>query len=1158
MPLRDDLNYHVYCPTSRSDAASGRAMEEIKEDPPEDGALHQLHQLQAAGPPHRPDGSLLSPPAGPGSPHEHTSAVTRRASGPRLPRRSVDFEEPPRLDRGGRSSFRRFSADMARPLPEKEDGDASRLSDGDNQRVVKSAPISEDDPESVVELQEGDLASSSEDDDQEDDEEMGARPHHSFLGPDLATSRKQLANVVNQVNLAREASTLLKKGLSFTAVFPARMHAKMFGKFRIMVLALGCSAEVVLTAVGLGLHWTPIVEPIMTGSCIPADYHGVEIRFPENFGQFLEGDSDFAQIYNYGLPLVNGIVSGWAAWPLVMPSESFSVKGTGVGFLVGVECGKPVLDRNVSVTDHATYFSVEDQLFFESLHNFVVTVTVPANSHSYAELAAQPIKQQCAVRLSPIEADVEFSFVADEWLMVTGGQIQHLNVRGSNGRTLGMSQGQSQMFDFDDVSTAHGNASGADYGLDIQSLVSEGLHLIAQESPYTPTQGGTYSNILRWATLPDGLYHPELMWRGVAAIAGATGHCAMMQYNSSAVATCTYMGMNGSGRIATASSQARDIVTALVGVTSLMVLLQAVSWFVSRSAKDDENVQRGVQVLRDPMMAFHALCEELVELVPANIVDEIDSRRVEAVMRAVVVRLGECKSTRGEAFGVVKLGTPSNVVKLTPGRDYVLPSIGWQSRREHEDEREELTAITLKRPRKSSSRAKLSSSGDMVARRAGSHSLSSVSSATDAVTVIRSAILKSTLYSTAMKATQALDMIRDETMLHITCVTLIMLTALAFLMGVLWYLIGKEMGTIMIVCIIFSILTTKLTPLFHQYNMMHAMLAATARFFTMSAGRVLDMVRTAKVASRLVKTGLPLREVLPHLRRRSGHVDRFYMLVLALSISAEVFVTIVGLSLLWTPVDNMILVGACIPATYNASNLRFPSKFGQFLQGDTDFARVYQYGLPLQDGMIGGWPAWPVDAPMSEFSITASGIGYRISATCDNPIPVDPVATGSGTWVSVSDLAANSSETTLVFNVTAPAGSHSYHDPMTAILQVCTVRLGAVIADISYDFKVDEWSRKTTVKMNSVSTEGNIFRLETSAEQTYGQVPVADANDGTFDLSSAISNGLKLLNKESPYFPTQGATFCNLMQWGTLPDGEIHPELFGPVDIIRRSCGAVL
>ncbi|KAJ3193474.1 hypothetical protein HK101_004782 [Irineochytrium annulatum] len=1019
--------------------------------------------------------------------HEHTSASALRVPGLRV-RRSVDFEEPRQHDRA----------------PE-EDGDAS-LPWRSCDRVVKSALTSKADIEAAIEPRvERSAASSSDDDDrEEEDEELGAKPHYPFLDKNPAPSWKvpgsrhstsphssrclgsggekggsdderdynhdkrrgsrvstaasatapvgiygrwrvflmgsslykrfesaivslnahmndvtlnvifgcivmvvsglllvlllwlllgqtlpeimiynmthacmaafarfftmASVHVVNQVCLAREATTLIKKGVGFTAVFPARKHAKKGDKFRTIVLTLGFTAEIVLTAVGLGLHWTPVMEPIMTGSCIPADYYGVDVKFPNNFGQFLEGDSDFAQLYNYGLPLANGIIGGWAAWPLVTPSDSFSVRGAGVGFLVGVECGDPVLNTNVSVTDHATYFSVEHQLFIESLFNFVVTVTVPANSHSYAPLAAHPIKQQCAVRLAPVEVDVEFSFVSDEWLMVTGGQIIQLDVRSPHGRSLEITQEQSHTYTFDDVTVAYGNASAAvEDGLDILPLMSKGLHLIAQESPYMPTQEVAYANLLRWATLPDGLYHPELMWRGVSAIAGATGHYVTMQYNSSAKATCTYMGHKGSGRIVTAYPLARDIVTALVGLTTLMVLLQAAGWFVSRSAKHARNVQRGVHVLTDPMVALHALWDELAELVPENVACGMEWRRVEAEMRAVGVRLGECKATRGEDVGVIKLGATSKVVKLAPGREYRLPSM----RRQSGDEKEALTALSkLGGPRRPSPLAPKA------------HSLSSVGSGADndGVTLIKQAILRSSLYATAMKATQAWERLRDEPLFGITCVTLIMLTALVLQTGLLWCLIGRETGDIMI--------------------------------------------------------------------------------------------------------------------------------------GNTDFARVYQYGLPLLDGVIGGWPAWPVDTPMSEFSITASGIGYRISAICDDPIPVDPATVGLGTGISVSNLVAISTETILEFNVTLPAGSHSYRDPATAILQVCTVKLGELYADISYDFKVDEWARKTTVTMNSVAVKGIAFELGTSAEHTYGQVPAAGAKGSTFDLSAAIASGLELLNSQ--------------------------------------------
>ena len=49
------------------------------------------------------------------------------------------------------------------------------------------------------------------------------------------------------------------------------------------------------------------------------------------------------------------------------------------------------------------------------------------------------------------------------------------------------------------------------------------------------------------ATLPDGYYHEELMWKGVALALSVPIHYVMMQYDGTVVSTCDYFGLMGAG-----------------------------------------------------------------------------------------------------------------------------------------------------------------------------------------------------------------------------------------------------------------------------------------------------------------------------------------------------------------------------------------------------------------------------------------------------------------------------------------------------------------------------------------------------------------------------------------------------------------------------------
>jgi hypothetical protein len=67
-------------------------------------------------------------------------------------------------------------------------------------------------------------------------------------------------------------------------------------------------------------------------------------------------------------------------------------------------------------------------------------------------------------------------------------------------------------------------------------------------SGFTCSQIGTFSNMLSWATLPDGYYYPNLTARGLSGAFGAITHQIFLQYSPD-VANCRYYGADGSGEM---------------------------------------------------------------------------------------------------------------------------------------------------------------------------------------------------------------------------------------------------------------------------------------------------------------------------------------------------------------------------------------------------------------------------------------------------------------------------------------------------------------------------------------------------------------------------------------------------------------------------------
>ncbi|ORY46794.1 hypothetical protein BCR33DRAFT_764513 [Rhizoclosmatium globosum] len=75
-----------------------------------------------------------------------------------------------------------------------------------------------------------------------------------------------------------------------------------------------------------------------------------------------------------------------------------------------------------------------------------------------------------------------------------------------------------------------------------------------------------------------------------------------------------------------------------------------------------------------------------------------------------------------------------------------------------------------------------------------------------------------------------------------------------------------------------------------------------------------------------------------------------------------------------------------------------------YVQGDIDFAEVYNYGLPLADGLVGGWPGWPMANPMDSFQINGKGPVYVLQVLCDNGIQRPDIDPGIYTLTSIRRL----------------------------------------------------------------------------------------------------------------------------------------------------------
>ncbi|KAJ3358198.1 hypothetical protein HDU91_005298, partial [Kappamyces sp. JEL0680] len=162
-------------------------------------------------------------------------------------------------------------------------------------------------------------------------------------------------------------------------------------------------------------------------------------------------------------------------------------------------------------------------------------------------------------------------------------------------------------------------------------------------------------------------------------------------------------------------------------------------------------------------------------------------------------------------------------------------------------------------------------------------------------------------------------------------------------------------------------------------------------------------IKNAIVAVKLNKRGATLKEINmgAFATEIPGSRLRQFMLLLALII--DVFLLMTTYNFSFEEFETLYYSDVCISATY--PQLTSPvSDLGNFLQGETDLALIYNYALPTSDGLLGGWSSWPLTNPGNDFYMyrivlltarTDNGTAYALYVNCFPEIPSNTSYDGS-------------------------------------------------------------------------------------------------------------------------------------------------------------------
>ncbi|KAI8610736.1 hypothetical protein BC830DRAFT_718147 [Chytriomyces sp. MP71] len=282
---------------------------------------------------------------------------------------------------------------------------------------------------------------------------------------------------------------------------------------------------------------------------------------------------------------------------------------------------------------------------------------------------------------------------------------------------------------------------------------------------------------------------------------------------------------------------------------------------------------------------------------------------------------------------------------------------------------------------------------------------------------------------------------------------------------------------------------------------------------------------------------------------------------------ADAIVVGSSISFSWEKELSLIHVGECQPPAYVNSTLPPGIDPTQYLQGDVDYAEVYNYGLPMADGLVGGWAGWPVSNPLNSFQIQSEGPVYVIQVLCDNGIYRPDIDNGLGTSVKSHVIEHDSRSLFLEIETTFPPSSVwddiSNSSVPVSVVQTCSSLVTVGYGAVSFQFVVDQWQmvirllelnilrvksnwwQVTNGQMQSVNSLDGSFKAKypTSIQQYTDQAHnVFKHYDDKFGILPLMTESIMSLFRNATYFPSQGATFCNILSEGTLPDGFYHTE----------------
>ncbi|KAJ3241283.1 hypothetical protein HDU81_001268 [Chytriomyces hyalinus] len=348
--------------------------------------------------------------------------------------------------------------------------------------------------------------------------------------------------------------------------------------------------------------------------------------------------------------------------------------------------------------------------------------------------------------------------------------------------------------------------------------------------------------------------------------------------------------------------------------------------------------------------------------------------------------------------------------------------------------------------------------------------------------------------------------------------------------------------------VLFIITLTAIMPGIWVYNFIQVFVIGCTLIAHWASDKLSNIIRTSIAAGDLVRGRLTMPQVADywtHGPRSPAH--RIIFVSAFIELLADIIVVCSGISFIWEEEMTLVMVGTCQPPSYNGSSLPDGITIQQFLQGDMDYAEVYNYGLPLADGLVGGWAGWPLNDPLRAFQIISEGPVYVIQVLCDNGLRSPLMEYGTGTHLDSRIVESDDRSLFLEISTTFPPGSTwddiNGHLVEHSLVQTCAVLITVSHGRLAYQFQTDQWQTVTNGQLRFAETADKSYltKFPSSINQYTTDAQAAFKNfEDVYGFLPLVTEAVELVVTNMTYYPSQGATFCNFLSEGTLSDGYYH------------------